>query len=146
MDATGDQTLDAAVATDDLTGAPTAMPEIALPDIAWRRGIGVPAENVGRPRQGPPIIDDGAWAGVPIGGMGGGSIGRTYRGDFRRWHLTIGSHRAVTVADDAFSVFVDGPGGGTARVLTALGPENDRSWGEEMPVGGGTYHALFPRA
>jgi non-lysosomal glucosylceramidase len=121
-------------------------PRLELPAIAWRRGIGVPPEVVGRARQGPPIIDDGPWAGVPIGGMGGGSIGRTYRGDFRRWHLTIGSHRAQTVADDAFSVFVGGRAGTAARVLTALGPDSDRSWGEEMPVGGGTYHALFPRA
>ncbi|MBA2381273.1 MAG: hypothetical protein H0V73_04105, partial [Chloroflexi bacterium] len=39
------------------------------------------------------MIDDGEWAGVPIGGLGTGSIGRTFRGDFGRWHLEVGKHR-----------------------------------------------------
>jgi non-lysosomal glucosylceramidase len=117
-----------------------------IPQVAWNHAIGVPAPRVGRPRPGPSLIDDGAWAGVPIGGLGCGSIGRTYRGDFRRWHLTIGEHRAQTVAADAFSIFVGRPGSGSAHVLTALGPADDRGWGREMPIGGGTYHALFPRA
>ena len=52
-----------------------------IPEVAWRRGIGVPCESVGRPRVSGPMIDDGEWAGIPIGGMGTGSIGRTFRGD-----------------------------------------------------------------
>ena len=42
------------------------------------------------PRVDLPIIDDGEWAGVPIGGLGTGSIGRTFRGDAARWHLEVG--------------------------------------------------------
>ena len=40
-----------------------------------------------RPRAPDPFSggDDGAHAGAPIGGIGAGSIGRTYRGDFARW-------------------------------------------------------------
>ena len=44
------------------------------------------------------MIDDGEFAGVPIGGLGHGSIGRTYRGDAARWHLEVGQHRHEPVA------------------------------------------------
>ena len=124
----------------------TAWPSI--PDVAWRRGIGVPCEGVGRPRVDQPMIDDGEWAGVPIGGLGTGSIGRTFRGDAARWHLEVGSHRFEPVAADGFSLFVGHPDGTSkAMVLSAYRPAHDlSSWGWDLPVGGGTYHALFPRA
>ena len=73
-----------------------------IPEVAWRRGIGVPCESVGRPRVSGPMIDDGEWAGIPIGGMGTGSIGRTFRGDAARWHLDIGRHRFEPVPADGF--------------------------------------------
>ena len=44
-----------------------------------------------------PMIDDGPTGGVPIGGIGAGSIGRTCDGDFARWHLRVGSHRFARV-------------------------------------------------
>jgi non-lysosomal glucosylceramidase len=93
-----------------------------------------------------PILDDGEFAGVPIGGLGTGSIGRTYRGDVARWHLEVGAHRFEPVAADAFSLFVGGPSGEQATVLSALRPADLPAWGWTLPVGGGTYHALFPRA
>ncbi len=77
-----------------------------IPGVAWRRGMGVPAERVGHPRVDGPMIDDGEWAGVPIGGLGTGSIGRTFRGDVARWHLEVGRHRFEPVAADGFSLFV----------------------------------------
>ena len=93
------------------------------------------------------MIDDGPWAGIPIGGLGTGSIGRTHRGDFARWHLEVGRHRFSPVAADAFSIFVGRPGEpGTATVLSTLRPEALPDWGWTLPEGGGTYHALFPRA
>jgi len=128
------------------TGAHLSWPTI--PDVAWRRGIGVPCESVGHPRVTTPMIDDGEWAGIPIGGLGTGSIGRTFRGDFARWHLAVGRHRFEPVAADGFALFV-GRADGTARatVLSAYRPPADLpAWGWDMPVGGGTYHALFPRA
>ena len=119
-----------------------------IPEVAWRRGIGVPCERVGRPRVHVPMIDDGEWAGVPIGGLGTGSIGRTFRGDAARWHLEVGSHRFEPVAADGFSLFVGhADGTSNAMVLSAYRPEHDLpAWGWDLPVGGGTYHALFPRA
>jgi non-lysosomal glucosylceramidase len=119
----------------------------AIPTVAWRRGIGVPCETVGHPRVEVPMIDDGEWAGIPIGGLGTGSIGRTFRGDAARWHLEVGHHRFEPVAADGFAVFVARPDGMTrATVLSALRPTELPAWGWDLPVGGGTYHALFPRA
>jgi non-lysosomal glucosylceramidase len=117
-----------------------------IPSVAWRRGIGVPCDDVGHSRVHLPMIDDGEFAGVPIGGLGTGSIGRTYRGDAARWHLEVGRHRHESVAADGFSIFVGGPDGTRATVLSALRPSDLPTWGWDLPVGGGTYHGLFPRA
>jgi non-lysosomal glucosylceramidase len=92
------------------------------------------------------MIDDGEWAGVPIGGLGAGSIGLTHRGDFARWHLRVGQHRFLPVAADGFALALRagdetwaGPlVAGTAPTIPAFGPA--------LPEGAGTYHALFPRA
>ena len=118
----------------------------SIPAAAWRRGIGVPCDGVGHPRVDQPILDDGEFSGVPIGGLGTGSIGRTYRGDVARWHLEVGRHRHEPVAADGFALFVGGPGGSKATVLSALRPDELPAWGWTLPIGGGTYHGLFPRA
>jgi non-lysosomal glucosylceramidase len=124
-----------------------------IPGAAWRRPIGLPLEHPPRPRVSMPMIDDGEWAGVPIGGLGSGSIGRTFRGDFARWHLDVGRHAFGPVPADAFSLFVgrrtaDGDGFDPVRstVLSTLRPEALTGWNWSLPVGAGTYHALFPRA
>jgi non-lysosomal glucosylceramidase len=120
----------------------------SIPDVAWRRGIGVPCDRVSRPRVSVPMIDDGEWAGIPIGGLGTGSIGRTFRGDAARWHLDVGRHRFEPVAADGFALFVGRPDG--TRRATVLGvrpPTADLpAWGWELQAGAGTYAALFPRA
>jgi non-lysosomal glucosylceramidase len=93
------------------------------------------------------MIDDGPWAGVPIGGLGTGSIGRTHRGDAARWHLEVGQHAFAPVAADSFSVFVGRPGEpGQATVLSTLRPPALPAWGWTLAEGAGTYHGLFPRA
>lgn len=93
------------------------------------------------------MIDDGPWAGVPIGGLGTGSIGRTHRGDAARWHLEVGQHAFGPVAADGFSIYVGRPGGaGQATVLSTLRPTALPAWGWTLPEGAGTYHGLFPRA
>jgi non-lysosomal glucosylceramidase len=93
------------------------------------------------------MIDDGEWAGVPIGGLGTGSIGRTHRGDAARWHLEVGKHAFGPVAADGFAIYVGRPGGtGQATVLSTLRPAELPAWGWTLPEGAGTYRALFPRA
>ncbi len=117
---------------------------------AWRWPIGVPYGGPERARQdvNGPLIDDGPWGGVPLGGLGAGSIGRTHRGDFARWHLDVGRHRFETIPADQFSVFVAAGGGGTgsAHVLSTIRPDSLRSWNWDLPEGAGTYHGLFPNA
>src|SRR6266508_2095008 len=121
---------------------------------AWRQPIGLPYDGPERARQdvNPPLIDDGAWGGVPLGGLGAGSIGRTHRGDFARWHLDVGRHRFETIPADQFSVYVarDGAKGeaedgaeaaaASAHVLSTIRPETPQSWNWDLPVGAGTYH------
>lgn len=127
---------------------PKAAPP-RVPAVAWRRPMGQPCPDASRPHVSSPMIDDGPWGGVPIGGLGTGSIGRTHRGDFARWHLEVGKHAFGPVAADGFSVYVgrtDAPDQGTATVLSTVRPTVLPAWGWTLPEGGGTYHALFPRA
>ena len=131
------------------TEAPATGPSAPIvPVHAWRRGIGVPCPDVGHPRVDTPMIDDGEWAGVPIGGLGTGSIGRTFRGDFARWHLEVGKHVFRPSPVNGFAIHVGAADGEEARttLLSALRPAGLPPVVATLPPGLGTYHALFPRA
>ncbi len=117
---------------------------LRIPAVAWSRPIGVGYEPAPRPRVTTPMIDDGPWAGVPIGGMGAGSLGRTQRGDFARRHLRIGTHEFLPGGVDGFALWVGDVEGASAVVLRTTEPPP--GWGPALPVGAGTYRALFPRA
>ena len=119
---------------------------IRIPEIAWSWPIGKGVDGPApRPRVDLPMIDDGPWAGVPIGGIGAGSIGRTQRGDFARRHLRIGTHRFAPEPLDGFAVWVDDGTGARSVVLrTTAIPDG---WGPGLVAGAaGAYRALFPRA
>jgi non-lysosomal glucosylceramidase len=119
----------------------------AIPDQAWARALGEGYEPAPRPRVDQPLIDDGPWAGAPVGGIGAGSIGRTQRGDFARWHLDVGRHRFESIAASQFSLFVGEAGRPShAHVLSTVRPSGLPTWGFDLPVGAGTYRALFPYA
>ena len=45
--------------------------------------------------------------GVPIGGIGAGTIGRGWRGDFVKWQIHSGSVQVRTVQADQFSAFIE---------------------------------------
>ena len=117
---------------------------IRIPAVAWSRALGDGYEPEPRPRVSTPMIDDGPWAGVPIGGIGAGSIGRTQRGDFARWHLRIGEHRFASEPYDGFAVWVGASEGSVAQVLRTTPPPP--GWGSPLDIGAGTYRALFPRS
>src|SRR5215212_4815739 len=117
---------------------------IRIPEVAWSRTIGLGYEPEPRPRVSTPMIDDGPWAGVPIGGIGSGSLGRTQRGDFARRHLRIGHHEFRPGGIDGFALRLSD--GTRSTALTLRTTESPTGWGPALPVGAGTYRALFPRA
>ncbi|CAK9198098.1 unnamed protein product [Sphagnum troendelagicum] len=99
--------------------------------------------------------------GVPLGGMGGGSIGRGFRGEFRRWQFIPGVCEEGPVLANQFSVFVtrQKEGGGEKKISSVLAPgrpqelegiKDDQlgisSWDWNLDGQHTTYHALFPRA
>ena len=151
--------------------APPPSPEddSGVPEaVAWSHPIGDPPVSRGPPRCRGRCVDDGEAAGAPLGGMGAGTLGRTYRGDFARWHLRPGTHTHAPAAHTFAAVRVDG----LATVLSSLeahgGLENDgdddvddfsddanranRASTETrrrvLPAdgSGGTYRALYPRS
>jgi non-lysosomal glucosylceramidase len=120
---------------------------IRIPEVAWARAIGEGYDPAPRPRVATAMVDDGPWAGVPIGGMGAGSLGRTQRGDFARRHLRIGEHRFLPGgrgAVDGFAVWVSDGEAASAVVLRTTDPP--AGWGPALRAGAGRYRALFPRA
>ena len=123
-----------------------------IPDAAWSWPMGQTLSTVGHTWVGYAMIDDGIWNGVPIGGFGAGSIGRTFNGDFSRWHLDVGTHRCITVPANQFHVFMRAGNVSTSQVLWAWHPDGYpasgplRSWNFDYPAKAGTYYALFPRA
>ncbi|CAM6099912.1 unnamed protein product [Calypogeia fissa] len=98
--------------------------------------------------------------GVPLGGMGSGSIGRGFRGEFRRWQLVPGVCEEAPQLANQFSVFVtrkkdNGTRKQISSVLTPGPPEDLGATGDECGIASwdwnldgahSTYHALFPRA
>lgn len=94
--------------------------------------------------------------GVPLGGMGSGSISRGFRGEFRHWQIIPGTCETSPVMANQFSIFISRDGGSKnyASVLApgqheGLGKSGDHgisSWGWNLSGQHSTYHALFPRA
>ncbi|KAH6834582.1 Beta-glucosidase [Perilla frutescens var. hirtella] len=94
--------------------------------------------------------------GVPLGGMGSGSISRGFRGEFRHFQILPGTCETSPVMANQFSIFISRDGGNKkyASVLAPgqhkdLGKPSDQgisSWGWNLNGQHSTYHALFPRA
>ena len=84
-------------------GSPTPEDDLGPPlGVAWTHAMGGPAASE-RTRPRVPCVDDGPVAGAPIGGMGAGTMGRTYRGDFARWHMRVGGHTHRPAAHTLFA-------------------------------------------
>ncbi|KAF5177277.1 Non-lysosomal glucosylceramidase [Thalictrum thalictroides] len=93
--------------------------------------------------------------GVPLGGIGAGSIGRSYGGHFQRWQLFPGKCEAKPILANQFSLFVSRKDG--KKFSTVLSPGNPElpkestasgigSWDWNFNGNSSTYHALYPRA
>src|SRR6266480_3111751 len=98
-----------------------------IPAAAWRRPLGQPLQKaLCRKPEITTMIDDGYWQGAPVGGFGAGTLSRSYRGDFVRWHLKAGIHKYESVPANQFSVFMkqEGAEQSVAEVLYAGKPES----------------------
>ncbi|XP_020701306.1 non-lysosomal glucosylceramidase isoform X1 [Dendrobium catenatum] len=93
--------------------------------------------------------------GVPLGGIGAGSIGRSYKGYFQNWQLFPEVCEESPVLANQFSVFISRPGG--KRYSSVLSPRNAQiprgsrnpgieSWDWNLSGEKSTYHALYPRS
>ncbi|XP_009760228.1 uncharacterized protein [Nicotiana sylvestris] len=93
--------------------------------------------------------------GVPLGGIGAGSIGRSLRGEFQRFQLFPRKCEDTPILANQFSVFISRPNGEKfSTVLCSRGPEELKtntglgieSWKWKLDREKCTYHALYPRA
>ncbi|XP_074588013.1 uncharacterized protein LOC141843888 [Curcuma longa] len=94
--------------------------------------------------------------GVPLGGMGSGSISRGFRGEFKHWQIVPGSCEMSPVMANQFSIFISREGG-NKKYSSVLAPGHHEglkkngdlgisAWDWNLTGQHSTYHALFPRA
>ena len=108
----------------------------------WKRRIGDRVAGPYRARPGQGLIDDGSCRGLPLGGLGTGSIGRDFDGRFSRWHLTPGAYRHEVSPGSWVAV----QWGSTEPVVLAAPDVRTRPGPLARSPGGGEYEALFPFA
>ncbi|XP_062828747.1 non-lysosomal glucosylceramidase [Anolis carolinensis] len=85
--------------------------------------------------------------GCPLGGFGGGTITRGWKGDFCRWQLNPGLYHYKRVVADQFTVCLRRKGQ-TAyqQVLSVEQPSCLQGWNWSFCGHYAFYHALYPRA
>lgn len=90
--------------------------------------------------------------GVPLGGMGAGSIGRSFKGEFLRWQIFPRICEDKPVLANQFSIFVTRPNGEKYSTVLCPRTPNDSSasgigsWDWNLGGQNSSYHALYPRA
>lgn len=93
--------------------------------------------------------------GVPLGGIGAGSIGRSYKGYFQHLQLFPDKCEEGPVLANQFSVFITRPNG--VKYSTVLAPRSSdipkgsttpgiESWDWKLSGKKSSYHALYPRS
>lgn len=136
---------------------PPILEALSLLPVAYRVGTYIVSERYHRGRE--PIFDlngidlkpphPGPYGGVPCGGLGSGSIGRGFRGDFRRWSIHPGRYGQRVVDADQFSVRVKRMDVIESVVLSVVPPCKEStltSWNFKLPAGCATFHGLHPRS
>ncbi|XP_014220612.1 non-lysosomal glucosylceramidase [Trichogramma pretiosum] len=87
--------------------------------------------------------------GVPIGGIGGGSIGRGFKGEFCRYSIQPGIYNYTVMPANQFIVTISDASGKVVynQVLsTNKNPQNLKSWKWGYDGSRAEYTGLFPRA
>lgn len=87
--------------------------------------------------------------GAPIGGIGSGSIGRTFSGDFCRFQLIPGKYQHTVAEANMFSVCIRK--NNSTVYQQALTTRESRlkglkTWNMSFPATNGSYYALYPEA
>jgi non-lysosomal glucosylceramidase len=142
---------------------PPILEALNLLPVAFRVGSYI---NTERSNGREPIFDlngigleppnPGPHSGCPCGGLGGGAIGRGFRGDFRRWSLFPGRYIHRQVEADQFSLRIKRtyPNGevNIDAIVLSLPPNDHNSssllsnWNWTMKPDCATYHAIYPRS
>lgn len=85
--------------------------------------------------------------GAPLGGIGGGTITRSWSGEFCRWQLNPGLYHYKTVTENQFTVCVRRRGETVyQQVLSLERPHTLQGWNWGYCGNQAFYHALYPRA
>ncbi|XP_075429476.1 non-lysosomal glucosylceramidase isoform X2 [Ascaphus truei] len=85
--------------------------------------------------------------GAPLGGIGGGTITRGWRGEFCRWQLNPGLYHYKTVTENQFTVCIRRRGQTVyQQVLSVEHPHTLQGWNWGYCGSQAFYHALYPRA
>jgi len=87
--------------------------------------------------------------GVPMGGIGTGSIGRTFRGDFARYQLVPGIYEHRTVESNFFTVNIrknDHTVYQQALITRRSTLKGFQSWNMDFSGDQATYYALYPQS
>ncbi|XP_054842573.1 non-lysosomal glucosylceramidase [Eublepharis macularius] len=85
--------------------------------------------------------------GCPLGGFGGGTVTRGWRGDFCRWQLSPGLYHYKAVTADQFTVCLRRKGQTVyQQVLSVERPGSLQGWNWGFCGHYAFYHALYPRA
>eukprot|EP01038_Epipyxis_sp_PR26KG_P012239 gene12239-16403_t len=133
---------------------PPILESLSLLPVAYRVGCYISNERANNRE---PIFDlagitlkpphPGPHAGVPLGGLGGGAIGRGFKGEFRRWSLFPGRYIHQPVPCDTFSIRVKRGNEIHSKVLSCQRPTADNNlscWDWNLDESCATYYALYP--
>ncbi|XP_060068872.1 non-lysosomal glucosylceramidase-like [Ylistrum balloti] len=85
--------------------------------------------------------------GCPLGGIGCGTVGRGFRGEFCRFQMLPGLYEHQTVQANQFILCIRKNGKTVyQKVLTGRKGKHLKAWEWGFPAANATYHALYPRA
>jgi len=88
--------------------------------------------------------------GCPLGGVGSGTIGRGYRGEFCRFQMVPGLYNYHTIEADQFIVTIRKEGETVYQKVLSCAPRKKKkalkTWDFSFPPEHAVYHALYPRA
>lgn len=130
---------------------PPLLEALSLLPVAYRVGSYIQEE---RSQNKDPIFDlsgflleppnPGPHAGVPLGGIGSGCIGKGWRGDFNRWSLHPGRYIHKAIHANNFYLRVKRANSIHTKILSVFPDQSGIL--PPLSAGTATYHAVHPRA